>query len=94
MRRFFMVLMLGLVAVIAGAPAADDGMPLWAFGYKAPPPPAGAPAPAAAPAPPAAPEVARTLRVPRDHLHGRRFTAPTDAGNRRQRSGSSEHLGL
>jgi len=61
MRRFFMVLMLGLVAVMAGAPAADDGMPLWAYGYKAPPPPAGAPAPTAAPAPPTAPEVARTL---------------------------------
>ncbi len=61
MRRLVLVLILGLVAVSAGVPAADHSMPLWAFGYKAPPPPAGAPAPAPAPAQPAAPEVARTL---------------------------------
>jgi cytochrome c553 len=40
--------------------ASDHGMPLWAFGYKSLPPPAGAAA-APAPAQPTAPEVARTL---------------------------------
>lgn len=43
----------------SGATSGHDGMPLWAYGYNAPPPPAGAPA--AAPARPATPEVARTL---------------------------------
>jgi hypothetical protein len=43
MSSFVMVLMLGLVAVMAGVLAADDGMPLWAHGYNAPPPPAGVP---------------------------------------------------
>lgn len=50
MRRFVMVLMLGLVAVMADVLAAAQGMPLWAHGYIAPPPPAGALASAAAPA--------------------------------------------
>jgi cytochrome c553 len=63
MHRFVVVLMLGLVGVTAGVLAAAGGMPLWAYGYAAPPPPAGtpAPAPAATPARPAAPEVARTI---------------------------------
>lgn len=60
MHRFVLVLMLGLV-VAAGVLAAADGMPLWAYGYAAPPPPAGTPVPAAPPARPAAPEVARTI---------------------------------
>src|SRR5882672_1950316 len=64
MYRFVLVLMLGLVGVVAGVLAAADGMPLWAYGYSAPPPSAGtpAPAPAAAPARPAAAEVARTIQ--------------------------------
>ena len=45
----------------SGATSGHDGMPLWAYGYNAAPPPAGAPATAAAPARPATPEVARTL---------------------------------
>lgn len=61
MHRFVLVLMLGLVVVAAGVLAAADGMPLWAYGYAAPPPPAGTPVPAAPPARPAAPEVARTI---------------------------------
>jgi len=61
MRRLILVLMLGLVAVTAGVLAAADGMPLWAYGYAAPPPPPGTPAapPPAAPARP--PDVARTV---------------------------------
>src|SRR2546425_11971173 len=43
----------------SGATSGHDGMPLWAYGYNTPPPPAGAPA--AAPAPPATPQGARTL---------------------------------
>ena len=62
MHRFALVLMLSLVPVAAGVMAAADGMPLWAYGYNAPPPPAGAPPSAAAPARPAAPDVARTLQ--------------------------------
>ena len=63
MFRFVLVLTLGLVSVVAGVLAAADGMPLWAYGYAAPPPPAGtpAPAPAAAPARTAAAEVARMI---------------------------------
>ena len=61
MHRFILVLMLGLVAVATGVLGAADGMPLWAYGYNAPPPQVGTPAPATAPARPAAPEVARTL---------------------------------
>ncbi len=55
MRRLVLVLMLGFFAVIASVVAAAQSMPLWAYGYKAPLPPAGAPAR------PAAPEVAKTL---------------------------------
>ena len=61
MNRFAPVLMLGVVAMVGGALAAGEGMPLWAYGYNAPPAPAGPPAPAAAPARPPAPEVSRTL---------------------------------
>src|SRR5579862_9408787 len=64
MHRHVFALMLGVVATAGGVLAAGDTMPLWPYGYNAPPAPpapAGAPAPAAAPRPPAAPEVARTL---------------------------------
>jgi cytochrome c553 len=61
MRRVVLVLTLGVVAIVGRVLAAQDGMPLWAFGYNAPPSPAGAPAPAAARPRPAAPEEARTL---------------------------------
>jgi cytochrome c553 len=63
MHRFVLVLMLGLVAVMSGVLAAANGMPLWAYGYAVPPPPAGtsAPEPAAAPARPAPADVARTI---------------------------------
>ena len=61
MRRLILVLMLGLVAVTAGVLVAADGMPLWAYGYAAPPPPPGTPA-TPPPAPPARPpDVARTV---------------------------------
>jgi len=61
MRRVVLVVTLGVVALVGGVLAAEDGMPLWAYGYNAPPAPAGAPAPAAAPARPAPPETPRTL---------------------------------
>ena len=61
MHRFVPVLMLGLVAVMTGVLAAADGMPLWAYGYATPPPPAGTPATAPAAAPARPPDVARTL---------------------------------
>jgi cytochrome c553 len=62
MHRFALVLMLGLVVVMAVVRAAADGMPLWAYGYAAPPPAEGTPAAASAGAPaPAAPEVPRAL---------------------------------
>jgi cytochrome c553 len=59
MPRLVLGLMLGLVAAMAVVLTAADGMPLWAYGYAAPPPPAGTPAPAPAAARPA--DVARTL---------------------------------
>src|SRR5262245_29722930 len=59
MHRFILVLMLAAAAVSGGVLIAQEGMPLWAYGYNAPPPPAGAPA-AAAPARPPAPDVERT----------------------------------
>lgn len=43
------------------AASGPDGMPLWAYGYRTPPPPPGVTAPTAAPASPAAPETAKTL---------------------------------
>ena len=61
MHRFFLALMFGVVFVMAGVLAAASSRPLWAYGYNAPPPPAGTPAPTAAPAAPAAPEVARSI---------------------------------
>jgi cytochrome c553 len=61
MHRTLLALTLGLVAVTAGALASADNMPLWAFGYAAPPPPLGTPAPAAAAARPTAADVARTV---------------------------------
>ena len=63
MHRSSFVMTLGLLAVIAGGVAAADGIPLWAYGYTAPPPPPGVPAPSAAPpAPQPTPsEVAKTL---------------------------------
>ncbi len=64
MHRYLLASILGLILVMAGALAAVDDMPLWAYGYAAPPPPAGAPAapPAAAPARPPAADAARTLQ--------------------------------
>jgi len=61
MRRVVVLLMLVLVAGMAGLLSAADGMPLWAFGYAAPPPPAGTPAPAPAAAPARPPDAARTI---------------------------------
>src|SRR5262245_16551865 len=55
MRRSVLVTMLGLAAVGAAVLRAAGDMPLWAYGYTAPPPLRGTPAaPApAAPSPPA-----------------------------------------
>src|SRR5262245_60357041 len=53
MRRFVPLMMLGLAcAVAASVTAQGSGLPLWAYGWSAPPAPPGTPAtPPAAPAP-------------------------------------------
>jgi cytochrome c553 len=63
MQRVLMVMVFGVLAILASVLTAATGMPLWAYGYSAPPPPAApaAPAPAAAAPQPAAAQQPRTI---------------------------------